>query len=448
MNDPVLAIENFGVSFSDKIILSSVTLDIFENEVVTLMGPTGTGKSTLLRTIAGFNEANPNLKTWGNVYYSGEPVSDSNRPSMVMQSAKLMISTIFENIISSLPERFNLNISQQQSIATRLLENAGLSELIDKMQDNVVELPLHLQRRLSIVRLVAANPRVIFIDEPTFGIQDYEAWKILDHIKIEGGKRSVVVVLHNQEQAKYLQGKVALMAGGVIQEYALSEKFFTNPDTSPAQEYIKNGICCIPSPSANPDDLDPEYRHHQQTDSEIHAGKEKRKKRKFKSDSFGPRGFLWLERGIIAGTPKPGIVADLDYDLAALKRVGITYLVTLTEEKPVEEWNLEEYGITSRWLPFADMGVPTFEEALILCEEMHREIQDGHIIAVHCKAGLGRTGTILCSYLIWKGKSAFEALEYARNIEPRWVQSDEQAIFLEEFANYLADSKKLVGNGE
>jgi len=54
---------------------------------------------------------------------------------------------------------------------------------------------------------------------------------------------------------------------------------------------------------------------------------------------------------------------------------------------------------------------------------------------VHCRAGLGRTGTVLAAHLIWEGKGSLSALEYVRRIEPRWVQSEAQVKFLEAFSN-------------
>lgn len=429
----VLSLRDFGVSIGGKIILSSLTLDVPERGVTVLLGPAGTGKSTLMRTLAGFNDANPKLNTWGEATYAGRELSGDDRPSMVMQSAKLMISSVFENVASGLPERFNLTQAQQKEVVCRLLTHAGLETLIEKLDESVVELPLHTQRHIAILRLTASNPKAIFIDEPTFGLEKEEADTLLRYIKRECEHRAIMIVLHNQQEALYLGGKTILLAGGWVQETADTETFFDQPQTMAAVDFVRNGTCTAPSPNSKPEDIDPDFPIKQAPVPDT--------AREFKSDVFGPRGFLWLKKGIIAGTPRPGIVAELEDDLEALQRVGITHLITLTETQPVDAEVLGQYGITNSWSPFKDMGAPSIDVALSLCEEIQMLNQQGHAVAVHCKAGLGRTGTILAAFLIWNGQGAVEALENVRQVEPRWVQSDDQVAFLEEFARYVANNQ-------
>ena len=435
MSEAVLSLRDYGVSIGDKVILSSLSFDVPERGVTVLLGPTATGKSTLLRTLAGFNDGNPKLNTWGEVSYAGRPLSEEDRPAMVMQSAKLMISSVFENVASGLPERFNLTQEQQKDVVCRLLKQAGLESLIDDLDQSVVELSLRLQRHIAILRLSASNPKTIFIDEPTFGLEEHEAASLLKYIKQESNRRAIVIVLHNQKEALFLGGVTVLMAGGWVQEMADTATFFDSPKSVAAIDFVRNGTCTAPSPDTKPENIDPECQVKQAPVPD--------KAREFKSDVFGPRGFLWLKKGLIAGTPRPGIVAELEDDLAALQRVGITYLITLTETKPVDYSTLINYGIENSWVPFKDMGAPSIEVAVSLCEEIDALNEKGHAVAVHCKAGLGRTGTVLAAHLIWNGQGSVEALENVRRVEPRWVQSEEQVAFLEEFADFIASKEEL-----
>jgi atypical dual specificity phosphatase len=87
------------------------------------------------------------------------------------------------------------------------------------------------------------------------------------------------------------------------------------------------------------------------------------------------------------------------------------------------------------------MEPPTLTQAQQLCMHMQQQILAGEVIAVHCRAGLGRTGTVLACYLIFEGASALDALESVRRIEPKWVQSERQVRFLEEFAFSRAKSR-------
>jgi len=436
-NDPaVLELQDFGVAYGERVILSSINLSVPESGVVTLFGPAGTGKSTLLRTLAGFNTNNPSLRTWGEARYAGRPFGEGEQPALVLQSAKLMMSSVFENIVSGLPERGSLTPTQQRELVVRLMEGAGLDALTDKLDEAVVRLPLSVQRHVAILREAAAGPKLLCIDEPTTGLPEAECEPLLDYIHRESGRRAMLVVLHNQEQARRLGGQIALMAGGIIQENQDCGDFFDNPKSAAGREFVRMGTCCVPSPDANPDEVDNDTAT---PTVATPAVKTTRPKRKVVNQSFGPRGFLWLKRGALAGTPRPGIFFDIRYDLEALQRVGVTMLVSLTMTPP-EEDVIAEYGIRCIRLPIPDMGAPTIEQATALCQNIEHLISQGEILAVHCRAGLGRTGTVLASQLIWEGASALDALDTVRRIEPRWVQSEVQVSFLEEFAHHLANT--------
>lgn len=429
--ESLLSLDGFGVAFNDTIILASITLDIPDRGITTLLGPAGTGKSTLLRTICGLNSALPSLRTWGEASYAGEKLFQGEQPSLVAQNAKLLMSSVFENIVYGLPERESLSMQQKRDVAQRLLKGAGLEQLLDKMHESVVNLPLGLQRHLAILRTSASSPKLLCIDEPTTDLDEAEAESLLAYIKEQSERRAILIVLHNQTQANQLGGRAALLAGGWIQDTGTADEFFNNPTKEITKHFTIYGNCTVPPVDARPEEVDPAL--------EPLIREVPKEARKYKSDSFGPRNFLWLEKGVLAGTPKPGLLVDLDQDLEALKRVGVSVLVSLTEE-PIDSMALAPYGITGIAFPVVDMGVPTIGAAMDLCKQVEELIVQGEAIAMHCKAGMGRTGTTLASQLIWQGSSALDALETVRWVEPRWVQSEEQIKFLEEFAQAVADS--------
>jgi len=442
MSDSLLSLREYGVAFGDKIILNGVNLEIPARGIVVLIGPAGTGKSTLLRTLSGLNNANPSLRTWGEVEYAGMPMGQSEVPALVAQKTKLMMASIRENIVNEMPERHTLDLSQQRDVAQRLLSKAGLDELLDKLEDNAVDFPLGVQRHLAIARTVAANPRLIFVDEPTTGLEEEESQRLLNYLTQEAERRAVVVVVHNQKQAIMLGGQTALLAGGWVHEIQPTAEFFTTPQSQAASDFVRSGSCCVPAPDTPDEHLDNKMEG--VVDIVGVPVKTVRPKvpevaREYKSDAFGPRNFLWLRKGELAGTPRPGLLIELDYDLTALQRVGVTVLVSLTT-KPVDPDALAKYDIKGIAFPIKDMGVPTIEAAMEFCEQMEEIIEQGEAIAMHCKAGMGRTGTMLVAQLIWEGESALDALEAARSIEPRWVQSEAQVEFLEEFALAVANS--------
>src|SRR5512140_1578428 len=100
--DALLELHGFGVAFGRKVILSEISLAISEQGATVLLGPSGTGKSTLLRTLAGLSAASPSFRTWGDAFYRGSPLNGEERPDLVAQSAKLMMSSVLENVVVNL----------------------------------------------------------------------------------------------------------------------------------------------------------------------------------------------------------------------------------------------------------------------------------------------------------------------------------------------------------
>ena len=134
--------------------------------------------------------------------------------------------------------------------------------------------------------------------------------------------------------------------------------------------------------------------------------------------------------GQLAGTPLPGVVHDIDLDLAALRRMGITLLITLTERDLPQE-PLLRHGLRNLHLPIYDREPPTVAQIQMLLKRMEILLAQGHVLAVHCLAGIGRTGTVLAAWLVREGLAAPEALRRVRLIDAQYVQTTEQEDFLQ-----------------
>lgn len=432
----ILSLREFGVAFGDRVVLNAVNLEIEAPGVLVLMGPVGTGKSTLVRTLAGVNQAVPSFRTWGEAAYAGVPLGRERGPALVAQNARLLMSSVLENIVSDLPERGHLTPPAKREVGSRLLAEAGLAGLLDNLDRPAVELPLAVQRHLAMARTAASDPLLLCVDEPTAGLEWQDSLPLLHFLRTQGDLRAVIVVSHNQQDARELGGRTALLAGGAIQSCAPAGQFFEAPASAVAADFVRTGSCCLPSPGARPEDVDEAMLPLLPVLPEAAT--------RYVRESLGPRGFLWLKKGLLAGTPRPGIVQDIEYDLDALQRVGVTTLVSLTTQ-PVDPALLARHGIQGLWMPIKDMHPPALDEAERMCRRVAGLMANGQVVAYHCRAGLGRTGTMLAVHLIMEGQTALQALESVRRIERRWVQSDEQVRFLERFSEFLSSRQKEGG---
>jgi len=430
LTPPILSLRGFGAAFGETLILAEIDLDVLPMGVNVLMGPAGAGKSTLLRTIAGFNEAQPSFHVWGEAIFAGAPLASTNRPLLVAQKASLVMASVFDNLAVGLPNRGDLTRSDQRALVIDILLRAGLGPLEGRLDEPVVGLPLFIQRRIAIARTAAAEPLLLCLDEPTAGLDDDEASSVLDLIADEASRRAVMVVTHNQRRAAVLGGMLTLIAGGRVQEHAPTLRFLRAPSSAAGRDFVRSGSCSVPSPSASRESLAPDVEPPPPPPA---AAAE--------SHYAGPRGFHWVTPRELAGTPRPGLLVDVEFDLDALRQVGITLLVCLEERRPIPDPLLANYGITGLFFPIDDMQAPDLEDAEDFCRTIESRITQGEIVAFHCRAGHGRTGTMLAAQLIYRGGDPLETLERIRRVQPRWVQSVSQIEFLSAFAQRLASRR-------
>ena len=146
-----------------------------------------------------------------------------------------------------------------------------------------------------------------------------------------------------------------------------------------------------------------------------------------------PLGFSWIEKPLLAGMARPDSLDELLW----LREQGIELLVSLTEDPIRRAW-INEAGLMVFHVPVEDMEAPTQDQLEKCLNAIDKAHEQGLGVAVHCGAGLGRTGVVLAAYLVNKGQTAQNAMARVRRLRPGSIETDEQADAVVEFARRMS----------
>jgi len=142
-----------------------------------------------------------------------------------------------------------------------------------------------------------------------------------------------------------------------------------------------------------------------------------------------PYGFSWVTEPLVAAMAHPESEEELEW----LRKHGIEVLISLTEDPPRHDW-VEGAGLLLVHVPVTDMEAPTLEQLETCVSAIERANANKMGVAVHCGAGLGRTGVVLAAYFVQQGTSAREAITHVRKLRPGSIETEEQADVVHQFA--------------
>ncbi len=247
----ILSVKNLTKTFDDTQVLKGVNLDVYEGDVVAIIGASGCGKSTFLRCVNCLEDP-----SGGTIMFQGEDLADMKvdinvhrqKIGMVFQQFNLFNNlTVLDNItlaprIVAKKNRKKLGCSmadikkQTESRAMELLRAIGLEE---KASAYPAQLSGGQKQRVAIVRALAMDPQVMLFDEPTSALDPEMVGEVLDVMKALAKKgMTMVVVTHEMGFAREVSNRVLFMDDGVIAEEGTPEEVFGNPKSERLQSFL------------------------------------------------------------------------------------------------------------------------------------------------------------------------------------------------------------------
>ena len=242
MSQTILEIKHLKKSYGQNEVLKDISLTVHKGEVISIIGSSGSGKSTFLRSI--------NLletPTEGEILYHGQNVLEKGydltqyreKLGMVFQSFNLFENlNVLENTIVAQTTVLKRERSEAEKIAKENLEKVGMGERY--WQAKPKQLSGGQKQRVAIARALSMNPDAILFDEPTSALDPEmvgEVLKIMQDLAQEG--LTMIVVTHEMEFARDVSHRVIFMDKGVIAEEGNPEDLFTNPKEERTKEFLK-----------------------------------------------------------------------------------------------------------------------------------------------------------------------------------------------------------------
>lgn len=242
---PVLSAADLSVEIGVKRVLSRVSIDIPPRTVVAVIGPSGGGKTLLLRSFNRMNDLVPDVRVTGKVLFNGvdlygadvDPVQVRRRIGMVFQQPTPFPKSVFENVAFGL--RAAGYRGDMDQVVEEALSAAGLwHEVSGELGGSALDLSAGQQQRLCIARTLATAPDVLLMDEPTSSLDPIATKRIEELIHALKDDYTIVLVTHNLQQAARMSDLTAYLDQGEIVEFGPTETLFTNPTQPRTEAYV------------------------------------------------------------------------------------------------------------------------------------------------------------------------------------------------------------------
>ncbi len=244
-NQIVLETRNASIFYGTHKAVNSVSLQIPAKQALAIIGPSGCGKITLLRSMNRMNDFIDGTRLEGEVLLDGEdiyskkidPVELRQRVGMVFQRPNPFPKSIAANITWA-PRMAGYTGDYAELVERTLREAALWDEVKDKLKASALSLSGGQQQRLCIARALAMSPEVLLMDEPCSSLDPIATGRIEELIRQLSETYTVAIVTHNLQQAGRVADRTAFMYQGDLIEVGLTEQLFTQPREKKTEDYI------------------------------------------------------------------------------------------------------------------------------------------------------------------------------------------------------------------
>ena len=233
-------VDNLHKSFKHNEVLKGVSTDIYEGEVVVVIGPSGSGKSTFLRCLNGLEEI-----TSGNVIVDGVNIADKHininklreNVGMVFQHFNLFANmNVLRNLTLAPVDLKKASKEKAKETALQMLDRVGLIEKANELPEN---LSGGQKQRVAIARALCMKPDIMLFDEPTSALDPEMIGEVLAVMKqLAADGMTMVVVTHEMGFAMEVADRVLFMDTGIIMEEGTPEEVLRNPQNPRTQDFL------------------------------------------------------------------------------------------------------------------------------------------------------------------------------------------------------------------
>lgn len=240
-----IAVENLSVSYGSTQSLRNISLEVREFEILGVIGPANSGKTSLLRTFNRLNDENPLFRKEGRVLLDDEDIYKMDaallrkRVGMIFALPAPLPLSIFDNIAYGPRLHGVRRMSELEGMVEKSLRAAFLwEEVKDRLRTPAMKLSGGQQQRLCIARSLAVEPEVILFDEPCSGLDPIATARVEEAMEELKQKYTLILVTNNTKQAARVSDRTAFFLMGELVEIGHTEKIFTVPEDRRTEDYI------------------------------------------------------------------------------------------------------------------------------------------------------------------------------------------------------------------